>query len=74
MIHSTSPPKTCKKRVPSAHLFALYSPVESSRRNWFNLRKCKVLLHLGNSIAFLIDNRGPLPYDFCYRHSFGRKL
>jgi hypothetical protein len=32
-------------------------------------RKCKLLLHLGNSVAFFIDKPDTLPYDFSCQHS-----
>src|ERR1035437_8971161 len=32
-------------------------------------QKCKLLLHLGNSLAFSVDNKLSLTYDFIYLHS-----
>jgi hypothetical protein len=32
--------------------------------------KCKVLLHLGNSIAFSVDNKLRLTYDFTHRRTY----
>jgi hypothetical protein len=29
-----------------------------------NTRKCRVLLHLGNSRAFFVDNKKAVAYDF----------
>lgn len=31
-------------------------------------QKCRVLLHLGNSVSFFVDNADYVPYDFDYRH------
>ncbi len=52
-----------------AVLFAFCSPTNPLLYRTGDTRKCKLLLHLGNSVSFFVDNEDTLPYDFSCQHS-----
>ncbi len=57
-------PKPARKREFAALLFALPSVSENPPNGLRSSQKCKLLLHLGNSRAFSVDNKMRLTYDF----------
>lgn len=52
-----------KRKIPHV-VFAFYSPHLNASRRANSPQKCNKLRHLGNSIAFFIDNPYPVDYDF----------
>lgn len=57
-------PKPAIHRQIAHALFALYSLSRFSHFDVANIEKCKLLLYLGNFVAFFIDNERSLSYDF----------
>jgi hypothetical protein len=60
----SSTAKSTKERLFSALLFAFCLVPQNPATQVCNLQKCKLLLHLGNSPAFSVDNNLRLSYDF----------
>ena len=59
-----STPKPAEERRFAAYTFVFCSTCENSPSIRYKHRKCKLLLHLGNSRAFFVDNKLSLSYDF----------
>jgi len=59
-----STPKPAGKRRFTAYTFVFYSICGNSPSLRSKHPKCKLLLHLGNSRAFFVDNKLSLSYDF----------
>jgi hypothetical protein len=49
--------KQAREREFPAAIFAVHSLSKNSLPLTHNLQKCKLLLHLGNSRAFFVDNK-----------------
>src|SRR5580658_4969562 len=54
----------------SGGLFVFCSRLRQNTTESEKTRKCKVLLHLGNSVAFFVDNVGPPELALMHTHSF----
>lgn len=52
----------------AGYLFAFHSIKCKSGKSPSGTQKCRVLLHIGNSLSFFIDNAGGLPYDLRHQH------
>jgi hypothetical protein len=61
---ATPATKAVNNRKITGVFFALCSVLENRSVYPELLLKCKLLLHLGNSIAFSVDNKLCLTYDF----------
>jgi hypothetical protein len=61
------PPKHPSMPSLSGVLFVFCSQSRENATGPAKLRKCKVLLHLGNSVAFFVDNTGTPEYDLDIR-------
>jgi len=63
-IPPSSTSKPAKEQEFAVRLFVFYSLSKNPAPRVCNAQKCKLLLHLGNSRAFSVDNNLPLTYDF----------
>jgi hypothetical protein len=54
----------------AGYSFAFHSMKYKSGQSTSRTQKCRVLLHIGNSLSFFIDNAGGLPYDLRHQHSW----
>src|SRR5436305_2826527 len=59
-----------ESRTQPSFTLTLFALCSAERRRYCNTetaRKCRVLLHLGNSVSFFIDKPDGVSYDFDYR-------
>ena len=61
---ATNPKKQRQDRAFQGDLRGSFIPGEGGNRRALLAGKCKVLLHLGNQLAFFIDKKKSPAYDF----------